>query len=84
MIDEAVALICSLLGRQKKKQNLLLPRKEHFMSESKISHSEKLQMVHLILEGKASLRYATDKLGISLDSIQQWIIIYKSEACYCK
>ena len=49
------------------------------MSKSKISHSEKLQTVHLILEGKESLRHAAVRLGISLSSIQQWISIYKSE-----
>lgn len=49
------------------------------MSKSKISHSEKLQTVYLILEGKESLRHAAVRLGISLSSIQQWISIYKSE-----
>ena len=49
------------------------------MSKSKVSHSEKLQTVHLILESKESLRHATDRLGISLASIQQWISVYKSE-----
>ena len=49
------------------------------MSKSKVSHSEKLQTVYLILEGKESLRHAADRLGISIASIQQWISIYKSE-----
>ena len=49
------------------------------MSKSKIEPAEKLQTVHLILEGKESQRHAADRLGICFPSIQQWISIYKSE-----
>ncbi len=49
------------------------------MSINKIDPAEKLQTVHLILEGKETQRHAAKRLGISFPSIQQWIWIYKSE-----
>ena len=49
------------------------------MSINKITPAEKLQTVHLILEGKETQRHARARLGVSLDALQQWIRIYKSE-----
>ena len=49
------------------------------MSINKINPAEKLQTVHLILEGKETQRHARARLGVSLDALQQWIRIYKSE-----
>ena len=49
------------------------------MSINRINPAEKLQTVHLILEGKETLRHARTRLGVSLDALQQWIRIYKSE-----
>ena len=49
------------------------------MSINKINPAEKLQTVHLILEGKETLRHARTRLGGSLDALQQWIRINKSE-----
>ena len=49
------------------------------MSINKINPAEKLQTVHLILEGKETQRHARTRLGVSLDALQQWIRIYKSE-----
>ena len=49
------------------------------MSINKINPAEKLQTVHLILEGKETQRHARARLRVSLDALQQWIRIYKSE-----
>ena len=49
------------------------------MSIRKIDPAEKLQTVHLILDGKETQCHASGRLGVALSSIQQWICIYKSE-----
>jgi len=49
------------------------------MSKDRIGPTEKLQTVHLILNGKESQTHAASRLGIRQSSIQQWICIYKSE-----
>ena len=40
------------------------------MSINKITPAEKLQTVHLILEGKETQRHARARLGVSLDALQ--------------
>ena len=49
------------------------------MSKGRIDPAEKLQTVHLILGGKETQYHAAARLGVSLDSIQQWICVYKSD-----
>ncbi len=49
------------------------------MSINKIDPTEKLQTVHLILDGKETHRHAAERLGISFAAIRQWVRIYKSE-----
>ncbi len=49
------------------------------MSKFKIEPIEKLQTVHLILDGKETQHHAADRLGVRVASVQQWISIYKSD-----
>lgn len=49
------------------------------MFKRKIDPAEKLRTVHLILDGKETKRHAAARLGISPNSIPQWISNYKSE-----
>ena len=49
------------------------------MSINRGSPVEKLQTVHLIADGKETMRHAAARLGVSLASIQQWIRNYNSD-----
>ena len=49
------------------------------MSKGRIGPAEKLHTVHSILGGKETQCHAATRLGVSLDSIQQWICVYKSD-----
>lgn len=49
------------------------------MSMGKVNPEEKLQTVHSILGGKETQYHAATRLGVSVDSIQQWICVYKSD-----
>ena len=49
------------------------------MSKVRIEPAEKILTVHLIIDGKETLRHAAARLGVNFSSIRQWICIYKSD-----
>ena len=49
------------------------------MSKGRIGPAEKLRTVYSILGGKEAQCHAATRLGISLDSIQQWMCVYMSD-----
>lgn len=48
------------------------------MLKSKISPEEKLNSIHRIKSGKESVTHVSNRLGVALASVQQWITIYNS------
>ena len=49
------------------------------MFKYKIEPTEKLQTVHMILDGIETQCHAAERLGVRISSVQQWISVYKSD-----
>ena len=47
--------------------------------ERRIHPYEKLNTVHLILDGKETQTHAAARLGVRMSSVQQWVSVYKSD-----